>query len=218
MPEPHALLMNDLIVEHQRDLLREASAERQAGTPRPVNRSGGRRRPWPSLIPAVRQLAVAWTARRTARWTASVLLAVLLAAAGQGRAESATMSQIVTALAENVLGRGAVQAVRISTDATVVIRWEAATYRPQNSVAASRELLYDEASLVTGAILGSLRDVRRITFTLVRGGQVWAAGEIAQSGDLVLRFAPQLGGGIHTKPSSQLKVPVSGGGRAESLL
>ncbi len=210
--------MNDLIVEHQRDLLREASAERRAGTPRPANWSGGRRRPWPGLIPAVRQLAVAWTARRTARLTVGVLLAVLLAAAGQGRAESATMSQIVTALAENVLGRSAVQAVRISTDATVVIRWEAATYRPRNSVAASRELLYDEASLVTGAILGSLRDVRRITFTLVHGGQVLATGEIAQSGDLVLRFAPQLGGGIHAKPSSQLKVPVSGGGRAESLL
>lgn len=214
MPALHPLLMDDLIVEHQRDLLREASAERHARIPRRTDRPDSERRPWPSLIPTIRRLAMMWAAR----WTVGVLIAVSLVAAGQGRGEASTPDQVVKSLAENVLGHGSVKAVRMSADATVVIRWEAATYRPQNSLAASRELLYDEAGLVTGAILGPLRDVRRITFTMVRGGQVLATGDIARSQDLVLRFAPQLGGGTYTKPASRSKVSVPGGGEMGSLL
>lgn len=217
MPEPHALLMDSLVVEHQRDLLREASAERQTRIPRPTNRAEGGRHLWLGLIPGIRRFGLTLTARRAARWTAGVLMAVLLVAAGP-RAEAASLEQIVTSLAENVLGQNAVKAVRTSADATVSIRWEAATYRPQNSLAATRELLYAEAGLVTGSILGSVRDVRRITFTLVRGGQTLAAGEITPSRDLVLRFASHLGGGQYARPASQLKVPASGGGRAESVL
>ena len=103
-------------------------------------------------------------------------------------------------------------------DATVVMRWEAATYRSQNGLAASRELLYDQAELVTGTILGSLRDIRRVTFTMVRGGQVLATGDIARFQGLMLRFAPQLGGGIYTKPASRQKVYRPGGGEMGSLL
>ena len=141
-----------------------------------------------------------------------------LLAGGQGWVEASTLDQIVKSLAENVLGRDTVKAARVSADATVVMRWEEATYRSQNGLAASRELLYDEAEPVTGAILGSLRDIRRVTFTMVRGGQVLATGDIARSQGLMLRFAPQLGGGIYTKPASRQKVYRPGGGEMGSLL
>lgn len=218
MPEPHPLLMDDLIVEHQQDLLREASAGRRARTfwlaDKPADRADGGVQPWPGLIPIIRRLAMTWAAR----WTVGILIGVSLVAAGQGAVEASTLDQNAKSIAENVLGRDTVKTARVSADATAVMRWEAATYRPQNSIAASRELLYDEASLVTGAILGSLRDVRRITFTMVRGEQVLATGEVSRSQDLVLRFVPQLGGGTHTKPESRPKPRMPSGGEGGSPL
>lgn len=215
MPESHAFLIDDLIAEHQRDLLREAAAQRHPSSPRPTHSSGARRQPRPSgLIPNVRRFVVAWAAR----WTAAALIAVSLVAAVQVRGEASTLDQIVKLVAENVLGQGSVKVVRVSTDATVAMRWEAATYKPKNSVAASRELLYAEAALVTSAILGSLPDVPRIAFTMVRGEQVLAAGEVSRSRDLALRFTPQLGGGLYTKPESRPKPYQPGGHGTESLL
>lgn len=228
MPEPHPLLMDDLIVEHQRDLLREAHAGRQLGvaraadrsesgrarTPRPADRPVGERRPWPGLLTIIRRFAMTWAAR----WTVGALIAVSLVAAGQGRGEASTLDQIVKSFAENVLGQGSVKAVRVSADATVVMRWEAATYKPQNSVAASRELLYAEAALVTGAVLGSVQEIPRIAFTMVRGNQVLAMGEVSRSQGLVLRFAPALGGGTYSEPESRPRLHLPGGDRAASQL
>lgn len=214
MPEPHPFLIDDLIIEHQRDLLREAAAERQLSSPRPPRAADAGRQAQPGLISTARRFIVAWAAR----WTAAVLIAVSLVAAVQVRGEASTLDQIVKSFAENVLGQGSVKAVRVSTDTTVAMRWEAATYKPQNSVAASRELLYAEAALVTSAILGSLRDVRRIAFTMVWGEQVLATGEVSRSQSLALRFAPRLGGGIYTKPESRPKLYLPGGDGTESLL
>ncbi|OFX34931.1 MAG: hypothetical protein A2Z07_07190 [Armatimonadetes bacterium RBG_16_67_12] len=59
-----------------------------------------------------------------------------LLAGGQGWVEASTLDQIVKSLAENVLGRDTVKAARVSADAAVVMRWEAATYRSQNGLAA----------------------------------------------------------------------------------
>ncbi|MDR7418950.1 MAG: hypothetical protein QN178_08560 [Armatimonadota bacterium] len=147
-----------------------------------------------------------------------VVLALSLAVTAPVRADASPLDQIVKSIAENVLGRDSVKAVRVSVDATAVMRWEAATYRARNGIGTSRELLYDEAGLVTGAILGSRRDIRGISFTMVRGGRVLATGEVSRSQNLVLRLAPHLGGGIYTKPKSRpmLYEPV-GGATASSL-
>ena len=214
MTEPHPFLMDDLIVEHQRDLLREASVERQWRAPRPKHEPDSAWRSRRGLIPTIRRLAVAWGVH----WMAVIILALPLATVAPVGVDASTLDQIVKSIAENVLGRDSVKAVRVSADATAVMRWEATTYRTQNSIAASRELLYDEAVLVTGAILGSLRDIRRITFTMVRGGQVLGTGEVSRSQNLVLRLVPQLGGGIYTKPDSRLTPYGPSGGGPGSLM
>jgi hypothetical protein len=188
MPEPHVFLMGDLIVEHQRDLMREAAAER-------------------------------WTARQSAGILSIVALATLLVLAfGQGQAEGSTLVQTVRSLAENVLGRGMVRWVRVSSDSTVVMRWEAATYKPTNSREASRELLYGEAALVTGAVLGPLQDIHRLTFSMVRGEQVLATGDISRSHGLTLTFSPVMGGGTHKKPESRPGIYPPGGDRTNVKL
>jgi hypothetical protein len=196
MPELDSFLIDDLIVQHQRGALCEAPAKRQ---------------PRPSLIPTVRRFVAACAAR----WTSAVLIGVSMVAAVQVRGEASTLDQIVKSFAEYVVGQGSVKAVRVSTDATVAMRWQAATYKPQNSVSASRELLYAEAALVTSAILMSLPDVRRIAFTMVRGEQVLAMGEVSRSGSLALRFTPHLGGGIYTQPESRPKLYLPGGHGAD---
>jgi hypothetical protein len=152
------------------------------------------------------------------RWITASIVALLLATAAQVAVHASTLDQIVKSLAENVLGQGSVKAARVSANATAVMRWEAATYEPRNSTAASRELLHDEASLVTGAILGSLPDIRRVTFTMVRGGRVLATGEVSRSQHLVLRLVPHLGGGFYTKPGARPTLTTPAGGRAESSL
>lgn len=147
----------------------------------------------------------------------AVTIVGLLMATAAVAVNGSTLDQTVKAIAENVLGRGSVKAVRVSTEAAVVMRWDAATYRPQNSIAASRELLYGEADLVTGAILGSLRDIRHITFTMARGGRVLATGEVWRSQNLVLRLVPQLGGGTYTRPDSRQPTYLPGGSGVGSL-
>lgn len=67
--------MDDLVAEHQRDLLRDVHTGR---------------RPWPGLIPIVRRLAMRLTTTWAARWTVGVLITVSLATAGQGKLVLAT--------------------------------------------------------------------------------------------------------------------------------
>jgi hypothetical protein len=215
MTEIHPFLMDDLIAEHQRDLMREASAERWSAK---VSTGRPRKRP----ASATRRL-VALMASRVARQSADILsvvaLATLLAlAAGQGQAEASSLVQTVRSFAENVLGRGMVKWVRVSPDSTVAMRWEAATYKPQHSLETSRELLYGEAALVTGAVLGPLQDIPRITFTMVRGEQLLATGDVSRSQGLTLTFAPVLGGGTHKKPEFRPGNQVPGGDRTASEL
>ena len=95
---------------------------------------------------------------------------------------------------------------------------EAATYKPQNSLETSRELLYAEATLVTGAILGPLQDIRRITFTMARGEQVLATGDVSRSEGLMLTFSRVLGGGTYKKPELRPGNQVPGGDHTASEL
>jgi hypothetical protein len=203
MPEPHVFLFDDLIVEHQRDLLREAAAERWS-----ARVSAGRA--WRGSISTIRCIVVVMgsrVARQSAGILSVVALATLLAlAVAQNQAEALSPVQTVRAFAENVLGRGMVKWVRVSADSTVAIRWEAATYNPQNSLETSRELLYAEATLVTGAILGPLQDIRRITLTMARGEQVVATGDVSRSEGLMLTFSRVLGGGTYRKPESRPRI------------
>lgn len=143
---------------------------------------------------------------------AGLLVALVLVVGGQTGVDGSTLDQIAKSLAENVLGRGSVTSVRTAADATMVMRWEAATLRPQVPMTVSRELLYAEAELVTGAVLASLREVRRITFTIVRGPTVLASGEARRFHDVVVRFVPELGGGAMTKIPSTPRGSAPGGG------
>ena len=152
------------------------------------------------------------------RSIAVMIVALSLVTVPQVAVDASTLDRIVKSTAENVLGRDSVKAVQVSTDATAMMRWEAATYRPRNSIAVSRELLHGEAGLVTGAILGSLPDIDRITFRMVRGGQVLATGDISRSRHPVLWLAPHLGGGIYTGPDSRPTLVAPGGSGSERLL
>ena len=74
-------------------------------------------------------------------------------------------------IAENILGPGQVRSVRATDDGSqLLIRWESPTYRRANGVPANRDLMYGEAVLATNAIMGQLRQVSRIRFTILRIG------------------------------------------------
>lgn len=106
----------------------------------------------------------------------------------------------VRSLAENVLGPGLIRALTIAdSGAMVLMRWESATYKPTQKIEESREQLYGESELVTGAILGALQSISRIRFSLLRkDGQVLAVGENTRGPGVAMTFSPLLGGGTHT--------------------
>ncbi len=144
-----------------------------------------------------------WILRRVQDWAGKgkavalslgVLLAVTQAA---GQAEAAVLSEAVHALAENILGSGAVISVRTTeNEAQALVRWESATYRPANALPTTRNLIYGEAELATGSIMGRLPQIVRIRFTIVRRNRMLATGENWRGRGVTLVFSSELGGGI----------------------
>jgi len=117
-------------------------------------------------------------------------------------------------LAENVLGRGTVTSLTLADQgATVLIRWESATWRPNLKVEAVRDGLVAEAQLATGSILGRLHTVSRVKFSIKRADAVLATGENNRSSGLKLTFAASLGGGTYvpTAATGQTTRKPSGG-------
>jgi hypothetical protein len=142
----------------------------------------------------------------------------LIAALGllpPGLADAATPAARLRALAENVLGAGTVRAVStIDEGRTLVIRWESATFKPTNTLAATREFLYAEAVLTSSAVMASLPEVTRVRFTIVRDGRPLAAGEALRGQATLLAFSAEVGGGVYESPVT-VKTTRPGGGRTE---
>ena len=99
-----------------------------------------------------------------------------------------------------------------------MIRWESATYRAANKSEVTCELLYAEAALTVGAILGTLSDIRRIHFTMVRGSQVLARGESSRVRPVTVAYEAALGGGTHTATNAPVRPAAPGGDRAAQEL
>ncbi|OFX28071.1 MAG: hypothetical protein A2Z07_05315 [Armatimonadetes bacterium RBG_16_67_12] len=148
------------------------------------------------------------------RLAGAIAVLLTISVLAQVRAEAAILIQTVRSLAENTLGTGTVKSVRtVDVGATVLISWESVTYKAANSAAATRELLYAEAALATGAVMGPLQDVRRIRFTIQKGDRTLATGEVWRVRSLTLAFADELGGGTYKAAESKTK-PVAPGGDA----
>lgn len=126
--------------------------------------------------------------------------------------EATGIAPIVRILAENVLGEGSVTALTVTENGSrVQIRWESATYRTEHSLGKKRELLYAEAELATGSIMGRLTAITRVRFAIVRGERYLAGGQNVRGQGLVLMLAPELGGGIYVPPAKG-NAASSGGG------
>lgn len=135
----------------------------------------------------------------------AVLLVAVLAVA---RGEAAILLEAVRALAENVLGPGSVISVRASDDgAQVLMRWESATYKPTNHRPVTREMMYGEAQLATGSVMGQMHQIVRIRFTIVKKNQMLATGENWRGRGVIMAFSTQLGGGV-MKPSDPVYDPT----------
>lgn len=129
------------------------------------------------------------------------VLSIALLASGpvQGAAGDETVKR-ARALAENVLGPGTVSSLSITeAGATVLMRWQSATYRPGNKLQATREMLYAEAELATGSIMGRLTDVSRVRFVILLKTQAVASGENLRGKGVTLTFMPAFGGGTFTR-------------------
>lgn len=126
--------------------------------------------------------------------TAVLLVTSLAVPAAAGEPE---VTALARTLAENVLGGGAVRSVRLTADGTsLALTWEWATYRQGLPRAGARSLIYAEAELATGSILGRLRDIDRVRFAIVKDGRHVAAGENLRGAGVTVRFDAALGGGI----------------------
>lgn len=149
--------------------------------------------------------------RRLARGVAALLaLVLIIGALAQSRAVGATLLEIIKSLAENTLGSGTVKVVRIDREATVSLEWDSATYRPGNTAAVTRELLFAEAALATGNIIARLPEVRGIRFTITRGTQILATGAVWRVDSIRLDYAIALGGGTYV-PDPKTKQSSPGG-------
>lgn len=113
-------------------------------------------------------------------------------------------------LAENILGTGLIRSLTITEGgSTLLMRWEAATYKAGQKVEETKDQLFGEAELVTGSIMGGLNRISRIRFTMSRkDGQVLATGVNTRGPGVTLMFSPLLGGGSVT--SSAPKDPGKG--------
>lgn len=169
-----------------------------------VNRSRGR----PKQAFVSGSLA-GWIRQRLASISGMSLIMVALITVN---AEATPLANIARNLAENVLGEGLVTSVRTAdNDATVLIRWQSATYKPANTQAAVRELLYAEAVLATRSIMWGLGQVSRVRFTITQGEHLLATGQATRAQGVSLMFAPALGGGTYYVPESTPK-PLQPGG------
>jgi len=155
------------------------------------------------------------------RSIAAVVVAVVfsLSATAAAQSESKPIAVQVQArsLAENVLGSGLIRGISITEGgATLLMRWEAATYRPQNKVDSTRAQLFGEAELVTGSIMGGIRSISRIRFSMARkDGQVLATGVNVRGPGVSLTFSQFLGGGVHqSAPPKANDTPQPGGSSA----
>ena len=134
-----------------------------------------------------------------------LLAGVLMLAAGLPESSGAgsAIPELARNLAENVLP-GSVQSVR-TNGSNLAITWESATYRPGNSRAQTKELLYTEAELATGSVMGRLQEINAVDFFIVRRGSRLAGGINARGTGITLTFAAQLGGGPYTlQPAASL--------------
>lgn len=146
--------------------------------------------------------------------TITLLLAVVhVTAAAPPPSPKDDKLQTARSLAENVLGSGTVKSLSIVEDGTkVLMRWEAATYRPNNKLEATRDLLYAEAELATGSILGRMKEVATVRFSILIKDQTVATGENLRGKGVSMVFAPALGGGTHKpRPPSDPKGSDRGG-------
>lgn len=140
----------------------------------------------------------------------------ILAAPAAG--SPAALHEAARTIAENILGPGQVRSVRATDDGSqLLIRWESPTYRLANGVPANRDLMYGEAVLATNAILGQLRQVARIRFTILQGGQMLATGESSRGHGLSLQFSSGLGGGIYTPPEPKVDPRPATRGTAQEI-
>ncbi|MGH2436400.1 MAG: hypothetical protein ACRDFA_05350, partial [bacterium] len=106
------------------------------------------------------------------------MVAAVMVLVAEAAASPPLMLDAARVLAENVLGRGMVRSIRASPDGSqILIRWESPTYHPDNGLIGNRELMYGEAVLATSAIMGQLREVHRIRFTIMSGTTMLATGE-----------------------------------------
>jgi hypothetical protein len=134
-----------------------------------------------------------WAATRRLASLAAIALVIALLSAP--RTEATPLERAVRRIAETVLGEGTVQIVQVVHNGRVaLVRWEAATYKPDSPLAEARELLYGEAELATGAVIARLPELIRIRFAIVHGKEVLARGETGRGG-LRLVFGTGLGGG-----------------------
>lgn len=146
-------------------------------------------------------------------------IAMLLVAAGVARAQSepATVPvQVqIRSLAENVLGSGLIRGIAVTEGgATVLMRWEAATYRAGQKLDDTRSQLFGEAELVTGSIMGGIRNISRIKFSMARkDGQVLATGVNLRGPGVSLTYSQLLGGGTQQSlpPKQSGNRPQTGG-------
>lgn len=137
-------------------------------------------------------------------WLSGIVLSgLLLVTSTPAEAEGPSMIQMIRQLAENVLGPGTVKGVTVTdSGATVLMRWESATYKPENKPQATRDMMYGEAELATGSVLGALKNIARIRFSMMRrDNQMLAGGENRRGIGVVLTFSSLLGGGIYTPPA-----------------
>jgi len=126
-------------------------------------------------------------------WASALLLVGVVAVPGW-TAPAPAADVVARNLAENVLGQGTVQRVRVSVDGTVIdIAWEAVLYRPTQTVQKNREQLRAEAELATGSIMGVMRP-QVITFAMLLGRRALATGRGTREGELTITYAPELGG------------------------
>lgn len=127
-----------------------------------------------------------------------VLALTLTAGPAYGRA-APTIPEIARHLAENVLGEGLVQSVHVEAE-TLRMRWESATYRPVHDRKRTRELLFGEAELATGSVLGRLSGIKAVHFVINARGKLLAQGVNARGSGTAITYAAHLGGGQYVHP------------------
>ena len=196
---------------HQSALEQRLAKQAEQGIDRPLRA--------PSWTARLRWWLAAGSRRREVKRAAGMLVIVVALNALAGAAHAASPVQAIRAVAENILGRDTVRSVRLADEGgTVVIRWESATYRAANKSGVTRELLYAEAALTVGAILGALADIRRVHFTMVRGSQVLARGESSRVRPVTVIYEAALGGGTYTATNAPVRPAAPGGDRAAQEL